>query len=181
MVVLRSVSRACFVLMTIVVLAGATPLFAQGLPLTMSKTFNPSTVQVGTQTTTMTVTITNPNAFTVTGINFSDTYPTGLVPNQVGAYTCSAGSAVFTGSGFSFGNVTLGPGASCNVPMIMHATIAGMIVNTTSQVTGTGVPAGGPASATLNAVIPRGPTLSQSMILLLAAIMAVIAAFRLRA
>jgi hypothetical protein len=65
--------------------------------------------------------------------------------------------------------------------MIMRATIAGMIVNTTSQVAGTGVPAGGPASATLNAVIPRGPTLSQSMLLLLAATMAVIAAFRLRA
>src|ERR1043165_1495481 len=123
----------------LVVLAGAPPLLAQGLPLTMSKTFSPSTVPVGgTSTTTMTVTITNPNSFTVSGISFSDTYPAGLVPDQVGAYTCAAGSAAFGGTGWAFNNVTLGAGASCNVPMLMHATIAGQIVNTTSQVTGTG-------------------------------------------
>lgn len=128
----------------------------------------------------MTVTIANPNAFTVTGIAFSDTYPAGLVPVTVGAYTCTPGSALFTGSGWAFSGVTLAAGGSCSVPMTMRATIAGSIVNTTSQVTGTGVPAGGPASATLNAVIPRGPTLSQSMLLLLAATLAVIAASRLR-
>jgi len=181
MFMLRSFPRTRFVFITIVLIAGATPLLAQGVPLTITKTFNPSTVQVNSQTTTMTVTITNPNGFTVSGINFSDTYPAGLVPVQVGAYTCSAGSALFNGSGYAFTSVTLGAGASCNVPMIMRATIAGMIVNTTSQVTGTGVPPGGPASATLNAVIPHGPTLSQSMLLLLAATMAVVAAMRLRA
>jgi len=177
----RFTLSARFVLIAIVLLAGATPLLAQGLPLTITKSFNPPTVQVNSQTTTMTVTITNPNAFPVTGISFSDTYPAGLVPNQVGAYTCGPGSALFTGSGFSFSGASLAAGASCSVPMIMRATIAGAIVNTTSQVNGTGVPAGGPASATLNAVIPRGPTLSQSMLLLLAATMAVIAAIRLRA
>ena len=175
-----SAVRARFLIGTLLFVAGATPLFAQGLPLTMSKSFNPSTVQVNSQTTTMTVTITNPNAFTVTGIAFSDTYPAGLVPDVVGAYTCSPGSALFNGSGFAFSGVTLAAGGSCNVPMIMHATITGAIVNTTSQVTGTGVPPGGPASATLNAVIPHGPTLSQSMLLLLATAMAVIAAIKLR-
>src|SRR5262245_53434366 len=140
-----------FILSTIiVVLAFAPPLVAQGLPLTMAKSFNPSTVTVGgTGTTTMTVTITNPNGFSVSGISFSDTYPAGLVPDQVGAYTCSAGSALFNGSGWALGNVTLGAGASCSVPIVMHATVAGPITNTTSQVTGTGVPPGGPASATL--------------------------------
>ena len=173
--------RARFPITAIILLiAGATPLFAQSVALTMAKSFNPSTVQVNSQTTTMTVTITNPNSFTVTGIAFSDTYPAGLVPNVVGAYTCSPGSALFTGTGWAFSGVTLAPGGSCSVPMIMHATIAGAIVNTTSQVTGTGVPAGGPASATLNAVIPRGPTLSYSMLLLLATAMVVIAAVRLR-
>jgi Domain of unknown function DUF11 len=176
----RFTLSARFVVIAIVLVAGATPLLAQGLPLTMSKSCNPPTVQVGTQTTVMTVTITNPNAFAVTGIGFSDTYPAGLVPQQVGAYTCTPGSALFTGSGFAFGGVTLAAGASCSVPMIMRATIAGAIVNTTSQATGTGVPPGGPASATLNAVIPHGPTLSYSMLLLLATAMAVIAAIRLR-
>jgi len=134
-----------------VAVAFAPSVMAQ-VALTMSKSFNPSTVQVGgNSTTTMTVTITNPNAFSISGINFSDTYPAGLVPDVVGAYTCSAGSAAFNSSGWAFGNVTLGAGASCSVPMMMHATMAGPITNTTSQVTGTGVPAGGPASDTLNA------------------------------
>jgi len=93
----------------LVVLVAAPPLLAQGLPLTMSKSFNPSTVSVGgTSTTVMTVTITNPNGFSVSGISFSDTYPAGLVPDVVGAYTCSPGSALFTGSGWAFNNVTLG-------------------------------------------------------------------------
>jgi hypothetical protein len=167
-----------------IIVAGAPPLLAQGLPLTMSKSFNPSSVTVGgTATTTMTVTITNPNGFPVSGISFSDTYPAGLVPDQVGAYTCNAGSAVFTGSGWSFNNVTLGAGASCNVPMLMHATIAGPITNTTSQVTGIGVPPGGPASATLNATAAAAgaPTLSGWMLSAFAMMIAAAAAIRLRA
>ena len=163
----------------------ATPLFAQSLPITITKSFNPSTVPVGgTATTTMTVTITNPNPFQVTGINFSDTYPAGLAPDQVGAYTCGTlgSSAAFNASGWAFTNVTLAAGASCNVPMLMHATISGAIVNTTSQVTGTGVPAGGPASATLNALAAAiaTPTLSEWMLLVFVASMSVIVVMRLR-
>jgi Domain of unknown function DUF11 len=166
----------------LVVLAGAPPLLAQALPLAMSKSFSPSSVSVGgTATTTMTVTITNPNGFSVSGIGFSDTYPAGLVPDQVGAYTCSAGSAVFTGSGWALNNVTLGAGASCSVPLLMHATIAGQITNTTSQVTGTGVPPGGPASATLNATItPVIPTLSGWMLIVFTMTIAALAAMRMR-
>lgn len=170
-------------LLTLLVASFAPHLLAQGLPLTMSKNFSPSTVLVGgTSTTTMTVTITNPNGFTVSGISFSDTYPAGLVPDQVGAYTCSAGNATFNGSGWSFNNVTLAATASCSVPILMHATIAGPITNTTSQVTGTGVPPGGPASATLNAVAaaPGAPTLSAWMLIAFAMMIAAVAAIRIR-
>lgn len=161
-------------------------LFAQSLPLTMTKSFNPSTVAPGgTATTTMTVTITNPNGFTVSGISFSDTYPAGLVPDQVGVYTCSAGSALFSGSGWALNNVTLGAGASCSVPMLMHATILGQITNTTSQVTGTGVPPGGPASAVLNVQAPVAavdlPALNGWVLLLLALVMIAVARVRMTA
>jgi len=170
-----------FVLLTLVVVAVAPRLFAQGQPLTMSKSFNPSTVPLGgTATTTMTVTITNPNGFTVSGISFSDTYPAGLVPDQVGAVTCSAGNAVFNGSGWTLNNVTLGAGQFCSVPMLMHATMAGQITNTTSQVTGTGVPPGGPASATLNVSAASVPTLSGWMLIVLAMTIAAVAAIRIR-
>ena len=168
------------VLLTLVVVACAPRLFAQGLPLTMSKSFNPSTVAVGgAATTTMTVTNTNPNGSSVSGISFSDTYPAGLSPDQVGNYTCTAGNAVFTGSGWALSNVSLGAGQSCSVPILMHATMAGQITNTTSQVTGTGVPAGGPASAILNASL-NIPTLSGWMLIALALTIAAMAAIRIR-
>lgn len=162
-------------------LAGAPHLLAQALPLTMSKSFNPSTVSVGgTATTTMTVTITNPNAFSVSGISFSDTFPAGLVADELGAYTC-VGTGVFTGSGWTLNNVTLGAGTSCTVPMLVHATAAGVITNTASQVTGTGVPPGVPASAILNVSAAGIPTLSEWMLVALALMIAALAAIRLRA
>jgi hypothetical protein len=167
-----------FVLWTLAVVT-CVPLFAQ-VPITIAKSFNPTTVPAGgTATTTMTVTITNPNASSVSGISFSDTYPAGLVPDAVGNYTCSAGNAVFNGTGWSLSNVTLGAGASCSVPILMHATASGPIVNTTSQVTGTAVPPGGPASATLT-VVPNVPTLSGWMLILLAMTIATAAAIRIR-
>jgi uncharacterized repeat protein (TIGR01451 family) len=170
-----------FALSIITLMAFAPPLLAQGQPLTMSKSFNPATVPVGgTATTTMTVTITNPNGASVSGISFSDTYPAGLVPDSVGAYTCSAGNAVFNGSGWTLNNVTLGASASCSVPIIMHATIPGPITNTTSQVTGTGVPPGGPASATLNVSASGVPTLSGWMLIVLTMAIAAVAAIRIR-
>jgi hypothetical protein len=129
----------------------------------------------------MTVTITNPNGFSVSGISFSDTYPAGLVPDQVGAYTCSAGSALFNGNGWLLNNVTLGAGASCSVPILMHATISGQITNTTSQVTGTGVPPGGPTSAVLNALPAITPALSDWMLVLLGITIAAISLFRVKA
>lgn len=162
----------------------AAPSVAQQLPLTMSKAFTPSTVQVGgTQTTTMSVTITNPNPVTVTGINFSDTYPAGLVPDVIGSYTCGPGSALFNGSGWAFSGVTLGAGASCSVPILMHATTTGSIVNTTSTVTGTGIPPGGPASATLTVNAPVNIValpFSPEVLLALAAMLALLAAMRVR-
>lgn len=172
-------TRSPLIWVALVALFSASHLFGQSA-LTMSKGFNPSTVAVGgTQTTTMTVTITNPNAFTVTGISFSDTYPAGLVPDVVGAYTCTPGSAAFTGSGWAFSGVTLAPGASCQVPILMHATTLGPITNTTSSVTGTGVPTGSPASAVLT-VLSSVPALSRWALLALAGALAGIAALKFK-
>lgn len=170
---LRAIAAAAAILCT-------SPLLAQNA-LTMAKSFSPSTVSVGgSSTTTMTVTITNSNTFPVTGISFSDTYPAGLVPDVVGAYTCGPGSALFNGSGWAFSGVSLAAGASCSVPMQMHATVTGSILNTTSQVTGTGVPAGGPASATLNVTSAAVPMLSEWMLAALTIAIAIVAALKLR-
>jgi len=176
-----SLLRRLVFLSILVVLAVAPQVLAQGLPLTMAKSFTPSSVPVGgTATTTMTVTITNPNSFTVTGMSASDTYPGGLVPDVVGVNTCIPGSAIFTATGWGISNVPLGPGASCSVSMFMHASIPGQIVNTTSQVTATGVPPGGPASAVLNAIGENAPTLSGWMLIVFALTVAAVAALRIR-
>jgi len=61
------------------------------------------------------------------------------------------------------------------------ATITGPITNTTSQVTGTGVPPGGPASATLNVTAAADtPTLSEWMLIVFAMAIAAAAAIRIR-
>lgn len=176
-------SRSRLILAVLIMVFGAGQVFGQSAALTMGKTFNPSTVMVGgSMTTTMTVTITNPNSFTVTGISFSDAYPSGLAADQIGSYTCGTlgSSASFNASGWSFSNVTLAAGASCSVPILMHATSPGSIVNTTSQVNGTGVPAGGPTSATLNAVSAI-PALSWWTAIAFAAALAAMATLKLRA
>ena len=178
----RPIRQASY-LLTLLTMAWTPAVMAQSAALTMTKSFSPSTVAIGgSKTTTMTVTITNPNSFQVTGIQFSDTYPAGLVPDQVGATTCGTlgSSAVFTSSGWAFNNVTLAAGATCSVPMLMHATTLGPITNTSSQVTGTGVPAGGPASATLN-VVTDIPALSNWTLLVLGAALAGFAVLKLKA
>jgi hypothetical protein len=63
----------------------------------------------------------------------------------------------------------------------MHATTGGPITNTTSQVTGTGVPPGGPASATLTVTAQAVPTLSAWMLVAFAIAIATLATIRLKA
>jgi hypothetical protein len=132
-------------------------------PPVISASFSPDTVAVGgTKTTTLTITITNPNTVALTGMAFSDTYPAGLVPDQIGGYTCgtSGSSASFTGSGFSFNNATLAASSSCIVPILMHANTAGQIVDMTSTVTSGQSAVGAAAAATL--IVATPPSLSAS-------------------
>ena len=64
------------------------------LPPSGSAAFNPATVTMGgSQTTTYTLTVSNPNATSLTNIQFSNTYPAGLVVDAIGNYTCATVSA----------------------------------------------------------------------------------------
>jgi uncharacterized repeat protein (TIGR01451 family) len=134
--------------------------FAQGVPLTITKSFSPSTVAVGGDSI-LTVTVTNPNTFPVSTVQFSDTMPAGIdLITQTGG-TCST---LATGGGsfsinpgletFSSTSSVLTAGQSCTITALVRPLVVGPLVNTTSQVTGTGVPPGGPATATLNGVAP---------------------------
>src|SRR5436190_3564802 len=143
------------VLVALLALLSAGRLDAQALPLTISKSFSPPTVTLN-GTSTATITVTNPNGFSVPNVQFSDTMPAGIqLVTQIGG-TCSTlatGGGTFSfnpGAGtFSSTSNVLTAGQSCTIAVQVSGTVLGAHVNTTSQVTGTGTPSGGPATATL--------------------------------
>jgi len=164
---------------------------AQALAPTITKNFNPSTVVINNNSDA-TITVTNPNAFPISNVQFSDTMPAGVdLITQVGG-TCST---LATGGGsfsinpgtetFSSTSSVLTAGQSCTIIVRVQGVALGVHLNTTSQVTATGTPNGGPASATLTVVPPPGsspavPTLSVWMLSLLAAALAAVSAVKLR-
>jgi uncharacterized repeat protein (TIGR01451 family) len=160
--------------------------FAQALAPTITKNFNPSIVALN-DNSNATITVTNPNAFPISNVQFNDTMPAGVaLVTQVGG-TCSTlatGGGMFsinTGAGtFSSTSNVLAGGQSCTIVVRVQGTALGPHLNTTSQVTATATPAGGPASATLT-VVSAVPALSTWMLFALAAALAGMAALRLRA
>ena len=161
--------------------------FAQALAPTITKSFNPSTVALNGNSDA-TITVTNPNAFPINNVQFSDTMPAGIdLITQIGG-TCSTlatGGGMFsinpgTETFSSTSNVLTG-GQSCTIIVRVQGTAIGTHLNTTSQVTATATPAGGPASATLEVIGNGVPTLSMWMLLALTATLAGMAALKLRA
>jgi uncharacterized repeat protein (TIGR01451 family) len=150
---------------------------AGSLPATASAAFSPATVMVGgSQTTTYTLTVANPNVADLTNVQFTNAYPAGLVADVIGNYTCATsnvlnppgnpggtngGSGTFTATGFSFTLNTLSAGTSCTVVLNMHATSQGSLVDTTSTFTSNESSAGAAASATLT-VNPSTPVTLQA-------------------
>ncbi|HYI08031.1 MAG TPA: IPTL-CTERM sorting domain-containing protein [Thermoanaerobaculia bacterium] len=165
------------------------PAFGQALAPTITKSFNPPVVLLN-DNSDATITVTNPNAFPILNVQFSDTMPAGVtLITQVGG-TCSTlatGGGMFSinpGTGtFSSTSSVLAGGQSCNIVVRVQGTALGVHLNTTSQVTATATPPGGPASATLTVISassPAVPTLSEWMLLALAAVLAGMAALKLR-
>jgi uncharacterized repeat protein (TIGR01451 family) len=65
------------VLVALLPLLSAGRLDAQALALTISKSFSPATVALN-GTSTATITVANPNGFSVSNVQFSDTMPAGI-------------------------------------------------------------------------------------------------------
>src|SRR5688572_31967645 len=94
---------------------------AQALAPTITKSFNPSTVVINTNSDA-TITVTNPNGFSISNVQFSDTMPAGVdLITQIGG-TCST---LATGGGsfsinpgtetFSSTSNVLTAGQSCTI------------------------------------------------------------------
>ena len=127
--------------------------YSYGGPPLPQVAFSPSAIPPdGATQSSMTVTIINPghNSTALTGVAFSDTLPAGLELASVVSDGCRGGS--FSATGFSEAGVSLALGASCIVQVNVVAplgTAPGAYVDTTSAVTSTQDPPGGPESGTL--------------------------------
>ena len=134
------------------------PVFAAVVfPPTVTKSFSPNVVGVN-QTSTVTITISNPNSSDLTGVSMNDFFPAGLSITGTGATTCP-GSSVFVIQ--SPAHLTLSGGSipangNCTVTALAFSTTPGLYQNDTGNVFSTGPPSlsGGTAVLTVLSTIP---------------------------
>jgi uncharacterized repeat protein (TIGR01451 family) len=123
------------------------------LPPTFAKTFAASTVRAG-GTTTLTFTLTNPNAATrLSGVVFTDPLPLGLrigTPNGL-VNTCGGTAQAVAGSGaLSLSGVSLSPSGSCTLQVNVRATNStGVKNNQTTPITSNEAGLGNRATASI--------------------------------
>jgi uncharacterized repeat protein (TIGR01451 family) len=152
----------------------------------ITKSFSPAVVALN-GSSIGTITVTNPNAFPLTNVQFSDTMPAGIdLITQTGG-TCSTlatGGGIFSinpgTDTFSSTSNVLAAGQSCTITVSVRGTVIGAHINTTSPVTSSEAPPGAAASGTLT-VLSDVPTLSGWMLMALAIALALTAALKLRA
>ncbi len=128
----------------------------------ISKAFSgPDPIAVG-RTTTLTFTIQNPSSNTVplTGVGFSDTFPSGLVVAAAPDANQCGGTVSSTSGSISLSGGTILPDSSCTVTVDVTGTTSGLKDNTTGAVTSTNGGSGNTAEATITVVVP--PTISKA-------------------
>ena len=131
-------------------------------PPTISKGFFPDPVAVDS-TSTLTFTITNPNAgAALSGVAFDDTLPTGVTVTSYNSSQCG-GTLSFTGGKLSLIDGTLAPGASCTVTATVMVTTAGSHNNVSDAVSskegGKNTGLTGFATASITGILP--PTIAK--------------------
>lgn len=133
---------------------------------TVAKGFSPSTIGMG-QTSTLTITLTNPNTAAITGAAFTDTYPanvtTAVLPNA--STTCASGTVNSTAGTVSLSGATIPASGSCTVSIDVTSNVVNLAgyVNTLAASAVTTTNAGNnaaPASATL--IVNATPTIAKS-------------------
>ena len=130
---------------------------------TVAESFTQGNIPLGTNSI-LTVTLTNPNSFPITGASFSDSYPAGLVNTSTpaGATTCSGGTVTAPngGAALALAGGTVPAGGSCTVTVNVTATSAGSFSNSTGAVSTGNTGSGTAASASLVVMAP--PTVAKS-------------------
>jgi LPXTG-site transpeptidase (sortase) family protein len=107
--------------------------------VTITKTFTPKAISPA-GTSTLTLKITNPTTETINGVNFTDTFPSGLKVAATPAinYTgCGSGAfspvPVANDTSLSFSNGSISPNSTCTITISVTADTAGDYNNTTSN------------------------------------------------
>lgn len=149
----------------------AAPAFATGFPPVVTKSFTPQVVAVN-QIATMTITLTNPNPFSLPGASISDTFPAGLVnagpfPGTAST-TCPGGFVAPTPNSLMMVSGTIPASGSCTITAPVFSAAPGNYQNDTGSLfTGAGTSLGG-GSATLIVVPPSQiPLFSNAVLFLL--------------
>ena len=125
---------------------------AQTVAPVLQKSFSSPTVPPG-NSVTLTFTIANSNATSLSGIGFTDTLPTGLVVTTPGGPTAACGGTLqTTTTTIQLSGASLDPGASCTVTVGITAlgNASGRLCNTTSAITSNEIAKGATATACIS-------------------------------
>jgi uncharacterized repeat protein (TIGR01451 family) len=125
-------------------------------PPTIVKSFSAATVGLN-ESVTLTFTITNPNpAVDLTGVNFNDNLPSGLIIANPDSLTGSCDPGVITPSvtNINLVGATVLANSSCTFSIDVLAQTVGNQVNTTDPVTSNEGGTGGTATASVEVVVP---------------------------
>ena len=132
---------------------------------TIAKAFSPATITAG-GTSTITFTLTNPNASALTGASFTDTLTDMEISGDqsAGGSCTGAGGNSFTDgdTSLSLSGITIPASDSCTVTIVVSSSVLGVQPNATSGVTTTEVPTAGAVSNTANLTVLGTPTIAKA-------------------
>ncbi|QJR14862.1 DUF11 domain-containing protein [Usitatibacter palustris] len=132
---------------------------------TIAKAFSPTSI-VADGTSTITFTITNPQAIPLTSANFTDplTNMSIFAAGPAGG-TCAGASGNFYTAGqtaISVTGLTIPASGSCTVTLVVTSDIPGVHSNTSSGVASTEAPTGAPSNAASLTVTAAPPTIAKA-------------------
>ncbi len=131
------------------------------VPPVISKSFSANPIAAG-ETSVLTFTITNPveNEVALSGVGFTDTFPTGLVQASVPNVSQCGGTVSSTSDSVTLTDGTIAVDDSCTVIINVTAASGGSYVNTSENVTSTNGGTGNTATDTLEVIDP--PSISKT-------------------
>lgn len=121
-------------------------------PPTVAKSFSPASIATS-DTSTLIVTLTNPNSTTaITGMAFTDNYPSNVTNTGTPGLTNTCGgtaAAAANGASLALSGGAIPASGSCSLTVRVTSAVAGSYLNSTGTVTTTNVGSGTAATATL--------------------------------